>query len=89
MMSGDLTRPFMLAWELRQACKLACIHPRADAQLRRHSLKLATSETFSGIDDIARFDFTPMLTLTGGDPRRQPGVIDLIPYGTTLEEANA
>ncbi len=75
-------QPFVLAWELTQACNLACVHCRADAQLRRHPLELTTSEAYRVIDDIAGFDTPPTLILTGGDPLRRPDVIDLIQYGT-------
>lgn len=79
----DFSRqPFVLAWELTRACNLACIHCRADAQLRRHPGELTTEEAFRLIDDIARFDLPPILILTGGDPLRRPDVIDLIAHAT-------
>jgi len=79
----DLARqPFVLAWELTRACNLACVHCRADAQLRRHPGELTTEEAFRLIDEIARFEIPPILILTGGDPLRRPDVIDLIAHAT-------
>lgn len=83
MNGADYSRqPFVLAWELTQACNLACVHCRADAQLRRHPLELTTEEAHHLIDEITRFDVPPMLILTGGDPLRRPDVVDLVHYGT-------
>lgn len=79
----DFTRqPFILAWELTRACNLACVHCRAEAQLRRDPRELSTSEAMAVIDDIARFDVPPVLVLTGGDPMRRPDLVDLIAYAT-------
>lgn len=83
MAAADFSRqPYVLAWELTQACNLACVHCRADAQLRRHPLELTTGEAYKLIDDIAGFDVPPIMILTGGDPLRRPDVIDLIRYGS-------
>ncbi|HEU0115676.1 MAG TPA: radical SAM protein, partial [Thermomicrobiales bacterium] len=79
----DFSRqPFVLAWELTRACNLACVHCRAEAQLRRHAGELTTAEAKALIDDIARFDEPPTLILTGGDPMRRPDLIDLIAHAT-------
>ncbi len=83
MDGADYSRqPFVLAWELTQACNLACVHCRADAQLRRHPLELTTEEGRRLIDDVADFDVPPVLILTGGDPLRRPDILELIRYGT-------
>ncbi|MCC6314350.1 MAG: TIGR04053 family radical SAM/SPASM domain-containing protein [Thermomicrobiales bacterium] len=76
---ADFTRqPFVLAWELTRACNLACVHCRAEAQLRRNPNELTTDEALRFIDDVAGFDAPPTLILTGGDPLRRPDVLDLI-----------
>lgn len=81
--SADFTRqPFVLAWELTRACNLACLHCRAEAQLRRHPRELSTAESLAVIDDIATFDVPPTLILTGGDPMRRADLIDLITHAT-------
>ena len=80
---ADFTRqPFVLAWELTRACNLACVHCRAEAQLRRHPHELSTTEALAVIDDIASFDVPPTLILTGGDPMRRADLIDLIAHAT-------
>lgn len=79
----DFSRqPFVLAWELTRACNLACVHCRADAQVRRDPAELSTEEALRLIDDIAGFDVPPILVLTGGDPMRRPDLIELIRYAT-------
>lgn len=79
----DFSRqPFVLAWELTRACNLACVHCRAEAQLRRDPRELTTREALRVIDDIAGFDIPPVLILTGGDPMRRPDLLDLIRYAT-------
>jgi radical SAM protein len=83
MSGSDFARqPFVLAWELRRACNLACVHCRAEAQLHRDPRELSTVEAMSVIDDIARFDDPPTLILTGGDPMRRADLIDLIGHAT-------
>jgi radical SAM protein len=72
----------VLAWELTRACNLACVHCRAEAQLRRDPNELSTDEALRLIDDIARFDVPPVLILTGGDPMRRPDLTDLIRHAT-------
>lgn len=80
---ADFTRqPFVLAWEMTRACNLACVHCRAEAQLRRNPYELSTAEARAFIDDVARFDVPPTLILTGGDPMRRPDLIDLIRHAT-------
>ena len=80
---ADFARqPFVLAWELTRACNLACIHCRADAQIRRHPQELTSQESYRLIDDIAGFDIPPVLILTGGDPLRRPDLIDLVRHAT-------
>jgi radical SAM protein len=79
--SLDFSRqPFVLAWELTRACNLACVHCRAEAQLKRDPAELSTDEAMRLIDDIASFETPPVLILTGGDPMRRPDLIELIRY---------
>ena len=73
--------PFLVIWEITQACHLACIHCRACAQPLRHPLELTTVEGFRLLDEIRRFG-QPLLVLTGGDPLLRPEVFDFIAYGT-------
>jgi AdoMet-dependent heme synthase len=81
---SDFSRqPFVLAWELTRACNLACVHCRAEAQLRRDPNELTTDESLRVIDDIASFDVPPVLILTGGDPMRRTDLNQLICYATS------
>lgn len=81
---ADFARqPFVLAWEMTRACNLACIHCRADAQLRRDPRELTTAEGYRLIDDIAGFDVPPTLILTGGDPLRRRDLVELVRHATS------
>lgn len=72
--------PFLVLWEVTQACDLACLHCRAAAQPARHPLELNTAESLRLIDQIRRFG-SPLLVLTGGDPLKRPDLCELIRYG--------
>lgn len=72
--------PFLVLWEMTQACDLACVHCRAAAQPARHPLELSTTEGFRLIEQIRRCG-TPLLVLTGGDPLKRPDLFELIRYG--------
>jgi radical SAM protein len=74
----DLT-PFTVAWEITQACALACVHCRASAQPKRNPKELTTQEGFELIDGIRDMG-NPILVVTGGDPLMRRDVFDLIKY---------
>lgn len=71
--------PFIVIWELTQACDLACVHCRASAQPYRHPQELSFDEGKNLIDQICEFG-SPLLVLTGGDPVKRPDVYDIITY---------
>src|SRR5690606_32030492 len=75
-------QPFILAWELTRACNLACVHCRAEAQLRRAPGELSFAEARNVIDQIASFPAPPILVLTGGDPMRRMDIVSLVEYGS-------
>ena len=77
-------RPFVLIWEVTQACELACKHCRADAQRRRHPMELSTSEAMSLLDDIASFGKDQILVLSGGDPLFRPDLFDILADGRDI-----
>ncbi|MFC6723078.1 TIGR04053 family radical SAM/SPASM domain-containing protein [Halobium palmae] len=77
-------RPFVLIWELTQACELACKHCRADAQSRRHPDELTTSEGKQFLDEVRRFDNGQLVVLSGGDPLARNDATELIDYGTDI-----
>lgn len=70
-------RPFIVIWEVTQACDLACVHCRASAQPNRHSMELSTDEGKKLIDQIASLK-VPVFVLTGGDPIKRPDLFELI-----------
>ena len=74
-------RPFVLIWELTQACDLACKHCRAEARPERHPDELSTEEGKRLIDDIRSFGPNQLLVLSGGDPLWRDDAVELIEYG--------
>ncbi|SDN10670.1 radical SAM protein, BA_1875 family [Halogranum gelatinilyticum] len=75
-------RPFVLVWEVTQACELACEHCRADAQLNRHPDELTTEEGKALLDDAREFGPGQLVVLSGGDPLARDDVTELVSYGT-------
>jgi MoaA/NifB/PqqE/SkfB family radical SAM enzyme len=72
-------RPYIVIWEVTQACDLACLHCRACAQPKRHPFELSTEEGKKLIDQIAEMQ-VPVFVLTGGDPLKRPDLFELIDY---------
>ena len=72
--------PFTIAWEITRAC--ACVHCRADAQHKRDSHELSTTEAKALIDRLAAFGNHPILIFTGGDPMMRPDLFELIAYAS-------
>jgi radical SAM protein len=74
-------RPFIVIWEVTQACDLVCAHCRACAQPQRDAGELSTEEAQRLIDEIAALQ-VPVFVLTGGDPLKRPDVYDLVEYAS-------
>jgi len=74
--------PFIVIWEVTQACDLACVHCRASAQPRRHPLELSTADAYRLIDEVAALR-APVFVLTGGDPLKRPDIYQLVEYATS------
>jgi len=74
-------RPFIVIWEMTQACDLACIHCRASAKPMRHPLELSTAEGQRLIDQVAHLR-VPVFVLSGGDPLKRPDLYRLVEYAT-------
>ena len=72
-------RPYIVIWEVTQACDLACVHCRASAQSNRSPLELSTEEGKRLIDEIAQMQ-VPVFVLTGGDPIKRPDLFELIAH---------
>lgn len=75
--------PFIVIWEVTQACDLACRHCRAEAINWRDPRELSTQEGFQLIGEIRSLG-TPVMVLTGGDPIKREDIFDLIRYGSDL-----
>ena len=74
--------PFQLrlvAWEMTQACNLACVHCRASACTEPDPDELSTEEGKSLIDGIAEVG-KPILIMTGGEPLLRPDFFELAEY---------
>ena len=74
-------RPFLVIWEVTQACDLACVHCRACARPERNPLELSSDEARRLIDEVAAME-VPVFVLTGGDPLKRPDVFDLVEYAS-------
>ena len=78
------SRPFVLIWEVTQACNLACDHCRADAQPVRHPEELTTKEGKRLLEQAREFGDGQLVVLSGGDPLARPDLLELVEYGTEL-----
>jgi AdoMet-dependent heme synthase len=76
-------RPYIVIWEVTQACDLACVHCRASAQPNRNPLELSTEEGKRLIDEIAGMH-VPVFVLTGGDPVKRPDLFELIEHANKV-----
>ena len=72
----------MIAWELTQACNLACRHCRAAAVDRPSPAQLTTGECRSLLDHIASFA-SPTIILTGGEPLLRPDFFDIAAHAAS------
>lgn len=77
-------RPFVLIWEVTQACELACEHCRADATPTRHPDELSTEEGKVLLDDVRTFGDGQLVVLSGGDPLARDDTVELVEYGTDI-----
>lgn len=74
-------RPYIVIWEMTQACDLACVHCRACAKPLRHPLELTTTQAEQLIDQVADLH-VPVFVLSGGDPLKRPDLFTLVEYAT-------
>ncbi|NIC00490.1 TIGR04053 family radical SAM/SPASM domain-containing protein [Halobacterium sp. R2-5] len=77
-------RPFVLIWEVTQACELACEHCRADATPDRHPDELTTAEGKALLEDVRRFGDGQLVVLSGGDPLAREDTVEFVEYGTDI-----
>jgi radical SAM protein len=80
-----LAKPFLVIWELTQACDLACQHCRANAVTEPHPLTLTRTEGERLLRDITDFGKPyPLVVFTGGDPFKRDDLTHLISHARSL-----
>jgi len=72
----------VLAWELTQACNLACPYCRGSAG-RRAQGELSSEEALEALSRIKRLG-RPLLILTGGEPLMRADVFEIIEQATAM-----
>lgn len=78
-------RPFLVIWEVTQACDLACQHCRASAQPGLHPQSLTFNQGRKLLRDIASFGSPlPLVVFTGGDPFKREELSVWIRYARGL-----
>jgi radical SAM protein len=75
--------PFLVIWELTQACDMACVHCRACAISDRNPFELRTEEGFRLLESVREFG-DPLMVFTGGDPLKRPDVFPLLEKSVNL-----
>src|SRR5579872_295644 len=75
--------PFLVIWELTQACDLACVHCRACAIENRSPFELTMQEGFRLLEEVRSFG-DPLMVFTGGDPLKRDDVFPLLEKSTSL-----
>lgn len=75
--------PLLVIWETTQACDLVCRHCRACATPRLDPRELSTEEGKKLLDAIAAMG-TPLCILTGGDPAKRSGLVELVRHGSRI-----
>ncbi len=83
-------RPLLVFWEMTKACRLACFHCRADAQLIGGPDELTTDEGRRLIDSLASIGRPrPILILTGGDCLMRDDIVELAAYARSVNVPTA
>ncbi len=72
--------PRLIAWELTNACNLACIHCRASAIKVPPPGELSTVEAKHFVDEL--LEYKPIIILTGGEPLLRSDVYDIARYAS-------
>ena len=78
-------RPFLVIWEVTQACDLACSHCRANAMPNSDPRALNFEQGKALIDQVHAFGSPyPLIVFTGGDPFKRADLFQLIEYASSL-----
>lgn len=72
--------PRLIAWELTNACNLACIHCRASAIKDPAPDELSTAQAKHFVDELV--EYKPIIILTGGEPLLRSDVYDIAKYAS-------
>ncbi|MDD5617107.1 MAG: heme b synthase [Candidatus Methanoperedens sp.] len=80
MNDTKLKPPRLIAWELTNACNLACIHCRASAIIDPTPDELSTAEARHFVDELV--EYKPIIILTGGEPLLRSDVYDIAKYAS-------
>ncbi|MEP6715085.1 MAG: TIGR04053 family radical SAM/SPASM domain-containing protein [Terriglobia bacterium] len=75
--------PFLVIWEVTQACDLACKHCRACAIASRNPFELSTPEGVRLLEKIRSLG-DPLMVFTGGDPLKRDDVFTLLEKSVSL-----
>ena len=75
--------PFLVIWEVTQACDLVCRHCRASAQPGRDPEELSTEEGIALLGQVKGFG-DPLMVFTGGDPLKRPDLQTLLESSVAL-----
>ena len=80
MKENKVRPPRLIAWELTNACNLACIHCRASAIKEPDPDELSIAEARHFLDELV--EYKPIIILTGGEPLLRADVFDIANYAT-------
>lgn len=83
MIENKTRPPRLVAWELTNACNLACIHCRASAIKDPAPDELSTAEAKHFMDELV--EYKPIIILTGGEPLLRSDVYDIARYATAKD----
>ena len=75
--------PFLVIWEVTQACDLACLHCRASAISCRHTQELSTEQGLALLRTIKTFG-EPLKVFTGGDPLKRHDLEQLLRFSVIV-----
>lgn len=76
--------PFVVFYEVTQACDLTCQHCRACAEPQAQPGELDAQQSRELLGQLARFEPQPVVVLTGGDPLKRKDLESLVAFGTSL-----
>ncbi len=80
MTENKIKPPRLVAWELTNACNLACIHCRASAIKDPAPDELSTAQARHFVDELV--EYKPIIILTGGEPLLRADVYDIARYAS-------